>query len=207
MPKCKAVETAGKGADIMLRMGKANNVIQWKEDMYNLATEKFGEVGTYFYTNVAHLFPHDREYNPFYFEPIDEAFDEAIADEDDEEDEEEDIEVEEDIGEVVQQEAVPLPDIPEAARVALINKLREGAFEARRKRQEAAILRLRKMWSKTWLRMSPESQTKVREDPGFKKACFHLDSVKLWTHIRKTHLTHVHGENKETTDANIMISL
>jgi hypothetical protein len=58
MPKPKAVETAVKGADtIMLRMGKANNVIQWKEDMYSLATEEFGEVGTYFYTNVAYQYP------------------------------------------------------------------------------------------------------------------------------------------------------
>jgi hypothetical protein len=180
MPKSKAVETAVKGADIiMLRMGKANNVIQWKEDMYNLATEEFGEVGTYFYTNVAHQypFPHERKHNPFYVEPIDEDIDEAVADEDDEDDEddeEEDAEVEEDIGEVVQQEAVPLPDIPDAARVALINKLCEGAFEARRKRQEAAILGLRKMWSKIWVRMSPESQSKFREYPGFKKASLDL---------------------------------
>jgi hypothetical protein len=53
MPKPKPVETAVKGAvTIMLRMGKSNNVIQWKEDMYSLATEEFGEVGTYFYINV-----------------------------------------------------------------------------------------------------------------------------------------------------------
>ena len=34
-------------------MGKNNNVIQWREEMYNLATEEFGEVGAYFYTNIA----------------------------------------------------------------------------------------------------------------------------------------------------------
>ena len=204
MPKSKAVETAVKGAEtIMLRMGKANNVIQWKEDMYSLATEEFGEVGTYFYTNVAYQypFPHEREYNPFYVELTDETT--AVVDEDAANNEEEDAEVEEDLGEVVQQEAVPLPDITEAARVALIRKLREGAFEARRKRQEAALLGLRKMWPKTWVRMSPESQSKVREDPGFKKACLDLDSIKLWTYIRKTHLTHIHGDNEETTYANI----
>ena len=204
MPKSKAVETAVKGAEtIMLRMGKANNVIQWKEDMYSLATEEFGEVGTYFYTNVAYQypFPHEREYNPFYVELTDETT--AVVDEDAANNEEEDAEVEEDLGEVVQQEAVPLPDMTEAARVALIKKLREGAFEARRKRQEAALLGLRKMWSKTWVRMSPESQSKVREDPGFKKACLDLDSIKLWTYIRKTHLTHIHGDNEETTYANI----
>ena len=171
--------------------------------MYSLATEEFGEVGTNFYTNVAfqYPFPHEREYNPFYVEPTFETT--AVVDEDEGNNEEEDAEVEEDLGEVVQQEAVPLPDMTEAARVALIKKLREGAFEARRKRQEAALLGLRKMWSKTWVRMSPESQSKVREDPGFKKACLDLDSIKLWTYIRKTHLTHIHGDNEETTYANI----
>ena len=53
-------------------MGKNNNVIQWREEMYNLATEEFGAIGTYFYTNIAFSFPfpHEREYNPFYVEPI-----------------------------------------------------------------------------------------------------------------------------------------
>jgi hypothetical protein len=39
--------------------------------------------------------------------------------------------------------------------IALVNKLREGAFEARREKQEAASLSLRELWSKTWVRMSP----------------------------------------------------
>jgi hypothetical protein len=29
-------------------MGKSNDVIQWREKMYNLGTEEYGEVGTYF---------------------------------------------------------------------------------------------------------------------------------------------------------------
>jgi hypothetical protein len=54
--------------------------------MYNIATEEFGEVGTYFYTNIAYQYPyfHEREYNPFYVEPAIEAgADDEDAEEDD----------------------------------------------------------------------------------------------------------------------------
>jgi hypothetical protein len=72
MPKSKSVETVKEPEICILRMGKHNNVVQWKESMYNLATELFGEVGTYFHTNVAYRFPypHEREYSPYYFEPV-----------------------------------------------------------------------------------------------------------------------------------------
>jgi hypothetical protein len=136
MPKAKAVETAGKGLEtILLKMGKANNVIQWRVDMYNLATEEFGEVGTqYFYTNVGYKYPfsHEREYNPFYVEPLEEAAaDEAVDDEEGDEEEDE-ADVEEDIGVIVEQpEAVPVPRqlmlrVSRGTRLALINKLRKG---------------------------------------------------------------------------------
>ena len=71
MPKTKTVEAAKEPEICILKMGKNNNVILWKESMYNMATELFGEVGAYFYTNVAYRypFPHEREYNPFFFEP------------------------------------------------------------------------------------------------------------------------------------------
>jgi Zinc knuckle len=204
MPKLKSVETGGKGPDTcILKMGKSNNVIQWRDEMYNLATEEFGEVGTYFHTNVAYKypFPHEREYNPFYVEPVQEAIIEEEEDNDENEyfDADEDNEDEEE----EQPEAVPAPVLPEATQVALINKLREGAYEARRKRQEAALLGLRKMWSKTWVRMSPQSQSKVREEPGFERAYLELDSIKLWTYIRKSHLTHIFGEDDEMSAANI----
>lgn len=198
MPKVKAVETGTKTDVCMLKMGKGNNIIQWRDEMYNLATEEFGEVGTFFITNVAHRYPipHEREYNPYFVEPVAAAPGAEAEDDDDEEDEDE--EVEEDLGEVV-----AMPILPEATRLALINKLREGAFEARRKREEAALLALRKMWSKIWVRMSSQSQSKVREEPGFERACLALDSIKLWTYIRKSHLTHMYGDDDEMSAANI----
>jgi hypothetical protein len=87
--------------------------------------------------------------------------------------------------------------------LALVNKLREGAYEARRKREEAATLALRRMWAKTWVRMSTQSQSKVREYPNFERASLDLDSIALWTFIRKSHLTHIYGEDDEMTAVNI----
>jgi hypothetical protein len=135
MPKAKAAEAGGKGPDTcMLKMGKSNNVIQWREEMYNLATEEFGEVGKYFYTNVAYKYPlpHEREYNPFYVEPV-------LKVSTDEDEDDVYFDVEEDIGDTEDTaaeeaaEVTPAPNVPEAAKQKLINKLREGAFEARRK--------------------------------------------------------------------------
>ena len=173
--------------------------IQWREEMYNLATSEFGEVGTYFYTGVAYRYPypHERDYNPFYVEAVPAA---PVADEDDEEEEDD---VEEDIGVPVVLPEVHAPVLPEATQLALINKLREGAYEGRRRQQEAALLGLKKMWAKTWVRMSSQSQSKVREEPGFEQACLDLDSIKLWTYIRKSHLTHIFGEDDEMSVANI----
>ena len=131
MPKTKSVEAARKTPEeCILKMGKNSNVIQWREEMYNLATEEF-------YTNIAFSFPfpHEREYNPFYVEPIveDPILD---GDEDDGEDEE-DEDIEEDIGEPVPV-VVPAPALPDVTRIALVKKLREGAYEARRKRVEVS---------------------------------------------------------------------
>jgi hypothetical protein len=104
MPKSKPVETV-KGPEIcILRVGKHNNVVRWKESMYNLATELFGQVGTYFQTNVVYRYPypHEREYNPYYVEPVIVApmAPAAAAYEDDDEEKDDDDE-EEDISEVV----------------------------------------------------------------------------------------------------------
>ena len=166
--------------------------------MYKLATEEFSMVGTYFYTNVAfkYPFPQERQYNPFYAEPQQEA----LIEEDDEDDDD----VDENISELeAQPEDVPVPFLPEATQIALINKLRERAYEGRRKKQEAALLGLREMWAKTWVRMSSQSQSKVREESGLDRACLELGSIKLWTYILKSHLTHIFGEDDEMSVANI----
>jgi tRNA G37 N-methylase TrmD len=45
MPITKSVEAVKAPEICILRMGKHNNVVQWRETMYNEATELFGEVG------------------------------------------------------------------------------------------------------------------------------------------------------------------
>ena len=65
-----------------------------------------------------------------------------------------------------QPEDVPVPFLPEATQIALINNLRERAYEGRRKKQEAALLGLRVMWAKTWVRMSSQSQSQSRKGLG-----------------------------------------
>jgi hypothetical protein len=63
---------------------------------------------------------------------------------------EDDDDVDEDIGElVIHPEDVPVPVLPEATQIALRNKLCEGAYVGRNKKQEAALVGLRKMWAKT----------------------------------------------------------
>jgi hypothetical protein len=160
--------------------------------MYNLATEEFGKVGTNFYTNVAYKyhFPHERDYNPFYVEPVEEAIIEEAEAEDKEDEDDEDIaDDEEDIGIVVANEPASPPDLPDpadlpdATQVALINKLRKGAYEARLKQQESARLGQRKMWGKTWVRMSAQSQAKV--------SAITEQSTAMDRHLKKSPQTHI----------------
>ena len=44
-----------------------------------------------------------------------------------------------------------------------------------------------------WDKMSTASQIKVKEEEDFAQADVDKDPVVLWTLIRRTHLTHVHG--------------
>jgi hypothetical protein len=114
-------------------MAMSSYVIQWREEMYNVATERFREVGTYFYTNVAfkYPFPHERECNLFYVEPAQEPI---------EGDDEEDGDVDEDISEVVTQpEAVPVPVLHRATQVALMCRVPKEHVrgDTRRRRQHS----------------------------------------------------------------------
>jgi hypothetical protein len=219
MPKAKAAEAVKKVTnECILRMGKSNNVIEWREKMYTLATTEFGEVGTYFYTNVPfkYPYPHERDYNPYYVEIVAQPGVEppaaavaagqpqaaAVAAVDDIDEEEVEIaeEVEEEeVGPVL----APPPVLEDEVRNALISKLRGDVFVARRKREEASHMALRKLWGMTWSRMSPQSQSKVREDPGFERACLELNAIRLRTYIRRSHLTHIYGEDDEISAANI----
>jgi hypothetical protein len=56
------------------------------------------------------------------------------------------------------------------ARKALIAKMRENAYEARRKKVELQELNLTKMWPYLTDQMSPSSLAKVRGFPGYEEA-------------------------------------
>ena len=56
---------------------------------------------------------------------------------------------------------------------------------------------MRMVHSATSSHMSMESQSKVMEDPDFERIYAELDSVKLWKVIRRSHLTHIYGDDDE----------
>ena len=50
----------------MLKFGRYNNVVQWREDMQNEACGLYGMTGTFYTTNKSsvHLYPREEDYNP-----------------------------------------------------------------------------------------------------------------------------------------------
>ena len=67
----KSTEVNKHSEECILRNGKTNNIIQWQDHMYNLATGLYGSTGMFFKTDVSyvHPFPHERDYNPAYVSP------------------------------------------------------------------------------------------------------------------------------------------
>ena len=59
------------------------------------------------------------------------------------------------------------------------------------------------IWSLMRSRISNQSQSKVREDPTFEGAFGRLDSVKRWTFISRSHLTHIYGDDDSMAIANV----
>jgi hypothetical protein len=86
---------------------------------------------------------------------------------------------------------------------SLLRKLREGAYEGRRKAQAAPRENEMKLWSLMWTHMSPQSQSNIREDSTFEQACLELDSAQLWILIKRSHLTHVYGDEDTMAVVNI----
>ena len=191
MPLKKTAEAKSGAEPCILRIGRYNNVIQWKEEMQTEATGLYGMTGMFFTTNASyvHPFPREEEYNPALETPVGEG-----AEEEEEEDEEE----------PVVAPALPPPEDPPALySTSLINKLRANAYEGRRKAIELQRVNEQKLFPLMWSRMSTGSKSKVREEPGFESARTRLDSIKLWEYIRRSHLTHIYGEDDSMRAVNI----
>ena len=99
MPPKRATETPKDTAECILRIGKNNNVVQWKDIMQTEITALYGLTGMFFTTNERYIppIPMEVDYIPAFPEPAE--------------------------GEAAH------PALP----AALIAKLREGAYEGRRK--------------------------------------------------------------------------
>ena len=169
MSSKKFPEMPKDAAECILRTGKTNNVVVWRENMQTQVTMLYGMTGTFFTTNKRYVqpIPREEDYIPQIPEPED--------------------------GEA--------PVGPISA--SLTSKLREGAFEGRRKAVERQRSDERTIWPFMWSRMSPASQSKVREDPDFEDAYLNLDCVRLWDFIRRSHLTHIYGEGDPMRELNI----
>ena len=174
----------------MLKLGRQNNVVQWREEMQDEACGLYGMTGMFSSTDESHFIPYPREedYNPDQPPPVA-----------DEEDTDDDASAEE-----VLVGPAPAPAVlPVQYPPAFIEKLRANAFEGRRKLVEAQKIDEQKLFPLMWKRMSTASQSKVREEPGFESARMRLDSVKLWEYIKRSHLTHVYGEDDSMRAVNI----
>jgi hypothetical protein len=199
MPMKKSTEVEKHSEECILRNGKMNNIIEWQDHMYNLATGLYGTTGMFFKTDVSyvHPFPHERDYNPAYVPPSIAVA--AVANAEPAAQHEYD----EDDNEAAEAPIVAPAVAPPIIAESLIKKLREGAYEGRRRAQAAQRENEMKLWSLMWTRMSPQSQSKVREDSTFEQACLELDSVQLWILIKRSHLTHVYGDEDTMAVVNI----
>lgn len=194
MPKAKTPAAAEKVQDgCILRMGRQNNIIQWRDEMYTLLTTKYGSTGSFLMTDVAYVnpLPHERDYNPFYVEPAE------GPDEDDEDLDEDDDEEDEAVAAPVV--AAPEPQITPA----LLAKLQEGAYDSRRKLILQQRLDLKTSFSFLIGYLSPESLAKLKEEPDWDETYLALDTIKLWRYIRRSHLTHIYANDDEMSTLNI----
>ena len=61
MPPKKQEEPKSGAEHCMLKIGRQNNVIQWKEDMQNEACGLYVMTGMFFSTNERYVHPYPRE--------------------------------------------------------------------------------------------------------------------------------------------------
>jgi hypothetical protein len=210
MPPKKQVEQRGKGApvdELLLQYGPRNNIISWRDRMEEECVEMYGMTGTFFTTNKAFQIPYplEKDFHPFpdmlqdsESESDDGVYHDAVAPATSAEDEGVNF-----VGPA--EEPLPTLTAPEIdkATKSLIAKMRENAYEARRKKIELQELNMTKLWPFVTSQMSSASLAKVREFPGYEDAKISRDVVKLWGFIRRSHLTHVYGQSDNMRAVNI----
>jgi hypothetical protein len=160
MPQKKADEPSKGAAECILKICKNNNVVQWKEEIQNELTELYGLTGMFFTTNERYVqpFPREEDYIPDFLESDDEEEPE-LNDADGEQLNAVEIAAQA----VAREEAANVRrEVKRRAMEKLILKLREGAFEVRRKAMETQRANERTAWGRIWRKMSLASQSRVR---------------------------------------------
>ena len=206
MPPKRVPEAVKSNEECILLYGKHNNVIKWKEHMQTIITELYGIIGMFFTTNQRYKLPRVsyRDY------PVDSS---SESESSESEVEEEGVEAPalsaEMIATIAADKAVRATargvrndrkrKIAERARA----KFREDDYIQRKKDLKAQKEHERTVYPMMWKRMSPASQSRVREEEDFEQAFMTLDCVLLWSLIRKTHLTHIFGDSDPMNDVNM----
>jgi hypothetical protein len=98
--------------------------------------------------------------------------------------------------------AIP-PVVPNVEQSALIAQMHGNAVDSRRRKIEEQELNLTKMWPLVYGCVSPQSQAKVKEFPGYETAKSTRDVIKLWEFTRKSHLTHMYGATDKMRAVNV----
>ena len=195
MPPKKAAVAAEKSTNgCILRCGRENKAVEWREEMYNITTGLYGSTGMFSHLNRSYKFPviQLRDYHPAHADPVADEDDDASGNDTDGSD-----------ADTVQGEDDEPAVAPEVFTDQFINKLKEGAYERRQKAIELQGVNETKIWALMWAKMFPASQSKVREYPRFETAREALNSVKLWKLIRKSHLTHMYGDHDNMSSVNL----
>ena len=202
MPPKRVPEAVKSAEECMLLYGKHNNVIKWKEHMQTMVTELYGIIGMFFTTNKRYQLPR-----------VSYADYSSESESSDSEDEE----VDPDAPALSPEEIVILAAEKAAratAREARNGRRRRIAKKARVKFREDEYIQRKKdlktqkenertVYPMMWKRMSPASQSRVREEEDYQLAYLTLDCILLWSLIRKTHLTHTFGDSDPINDVNM----
>ena len=205
MPPKRAIDAHKDTGESILRIGKSCNIISWMEDMETSVTALYGLTGSFFTTNERYTppFPDEEDYAPPQMSDSDDDMSDAVDEENEAAKSEE-----EKASDLADQEERRV--IRKAKRVALrraneklMVKLRELAFEGRRKEIAQITKDQRLIFPMMWVRMSAASQSKVREDVLFKEAKQNLDCISLWDIIRRSHLTHTFGIGDPMRELNV----
>jgi hypothetical protein len=209
MPRKKPVEHRSSAAenDLLLQYGPRNNIISWRDRMEEESVEIYGMTGTFFSTDKAYQIPYplEKDFHPFpemlanntdsdedeYFDGTDSP---AAAEEG---------EAAQESGPAVETPAAVAPADIDKATKTLIAKMRENAYEARRKKVELQELNLTKLWPFVTGQMSAASLAKVREFRGYEDAKASRDVIKLWGYIRRSYLTHIYGPSDNMRAVNV----